>query len=206
MTPILRIARAHAPEHLTAVLDLIADASAWLGGKHTDQWQNPWPDRTQRDERVKRGVDGGKTWIVWSKEQGRDEEVPVATVTIAKRANSAVWPRQVCREEKSKRTERGVYLHRLITARDYAGLGLGSDLIDWAGRRAAREYGAKWIRIDVWRDNLDLHKYYLGRGFDFVSECPDPGYPSSALFRKAIRDIDKSFSPQFTDTNTSPFS
>jgi GNAT superfamily N-acetyltransferase len=197
----MRIARADATErNMGMVLGLIAEAAGWLREtKDTDQWQSPWPDEEQRNERVWRGLTGGKTWIVWSREEGEDEEVPAATVTIARHANPAVWPHDV------SEAKRAVYVHRLITARTYAGQGLGADLIDWAGQRAAREYGARWIRIDVWRDNLDLHKYYLGRGFDSCGECPDARYPSSALFQKAVPSIEATFRPQFIDTDPWPF-
>ena len=67
MTSTLRIARAaDTPENLTAILGLIAEASAWLSLKGTDQWQKPWPSRTQRDARVRHGLQHETTWIVWA--------------------------------------------------------------------------------------------------------------------------------------------
>ena len=57
-------------------------------------------------------------------------------------------------------TERAVYLHRLITARKYAGHGLGGSLVNWAAEHARAKYGARWIRIDVWTTNTDLHRFY----------------------------------------------
>jgi hypothetical protein len=42
-----------------------------------------------------------------------------------------------------------VYAHRLIVTRDFAGWGLGAELIDWTGFRGRLHCGAKWIRIDV---------------------------------------------------------
>ena len=176
MTETMRIARASEGDFRT-VIGLIDEASAWLRDKDTDQWSAPWPDEAGRDARVMRGLQGGKTWIIWH--DGR----PAATMTIATRANPAVWSRQACECDLS---ERAVYVHRLITARDYAGWGLGAELIDWAGVRGRRDYGARWVRIDVWTSNTALHDYYIKREFRRCGTCADPGYPSGALFQKRV--------------------
>ena len=59
-------------------------------------------------------------------------------------------------------------------------------VLDWAGLRAIRRYGAHWVRVDVWTTDKALHAYYRGQGFEFcgVSEEIDH-YPSAALFQKA---------------------
>jgi GNAT superfamily N-acetyltransferase len=201
MSTTLHIARVKATdENLTTILGLIEEAAGWLRTKGTDQWQRPWPSLAERDKRVMRGLEGGKTWGV----RDRDEIMGVlsGTVTIAKQANPQVWSAQVREEEL---TEPAVHVHRLIVARDRGDRGLGADLIDWAGQRAAREYGAKWIRIDVWTSNRELHKYYMRRGFEPVGLCADTSYPSRALFQKAVSDIDRDFRPQFIDTDAHPF-
>lgn len=181
MTDTLRLTRAdNSPEHFRIILGLIDDAAAWLRSKGTDQWERPWPDRERRDARVQKGLHGRKTWIVW---HGTE---PAATVTIARHANPAVWP-----ESAYDLSEPAVYLHRLITAPAYAGWGLGAELIDWAGLSAAEQYGARSIRIDVWRTNTALHDYYRKRGFEFAGFCPDPTYPSGALFEKPVSTIDR---------------
>lgn len=182
----MRIARATS-HHLDAVLGLIEDATQWLGTKRTDQWRRPWPDWATRDARVLRGLENRKSWIVW------DDDVPAATVTMATRANPAVWSSLGC---VCDRSERAVYVHRLITARKYAHRGLGSQLIDWAGLYASRAYGAKWIRIDVWTSNTGLHEYYESKGFKRCGTCADPQYPSGALFQKPVAEIREPRTPE----------
>jgi GNAT superfamily N-acetyltransferase len=200
MTARLRIVRAEATdENLQVVLRLIDEAAQWLHKKGTNQWARPWPDPTSRDERVRRGLEGGKTWFVQDEAQNT-----LATVTIATHANPCVWPASAWADESTHNSD-AVYVHRLIVARGEAGKGLGEDLFDWAGQRAAREYRAKWIRIDVWTANLDLHKYYESRGFEPAGFCADPKYPSGALFEKEILHIAEDFQPQFRDTDLSPF-
>ena len=105
--------------------------------------------------------------------------------------NPAVWPTGTCECDLA---ERAVYVHRLISARNYAGRGLGARLIDWAGLRARSVYGAKWIRIDVWTTNHDLHGFYQKIGFEPCGTCPDPSYPSGALFQKPVSNIGRTMS------------
>jgi GNAT superfamily N-acetyltransferase len=181
----MRIALA-TTEDFDTVLGLIDEAAAWLRTKNTDQWATPWPDRDARDARVKRGLAGEKTWIVW------DGTVAAATVTLTPRLNPKVWSRPACLCDLG---ERAVYAHRLITARSYRGQGLGAQLIDWAGLRARYRYGAKWIRIDVWSTNAGLHDYYLNAGFEPCGGCEDPGYPSGKLFQKRTARIEASDIP-----------
>jgi len=178
--------------HLDAVLGLIDEAAAWLRTKDTDQWEAPWPDRASRDLRVLRGLQNGKTWIVW------DGNIAAATITITTRRNNAVLARPAC---TANLAERAVFVHRLITSRKYAGLGLGAELINWAGLRGGREYGAKWIRIDVWRTNTGLHDYYTSKGFKPCGICEDPDYPSGALFEKPVAGIWVPRYPKFTETS-----
>ena len=187
----LQIARASA-QHLDEVLGLIDDARSWLWTKDTDQWDKPWPDPAARNERVLAGLRNKKTWIVW------DGNIAAATITITTRRNNAVWARPAC---TANLAERAVFVHRLITSRKYAGLGLGAELIDWAGLRGGREYGAKWIRIDVWRTNTGLHDYYTSKGFKPCGICEDPDYPSGALFEKPVAGIWVPRYPKFTETS-----
>jgi len=175
----MRIERARATrKDIKTVLGLIGEASAWLRTKDTDQWAKPWPDRKARNARVLQGLKRGKTWIVW------DGNIAAATVTIAEEANLKVWS-----ECKCNLLDKAVYVHRLITAREYAGLGLGEQLIDWAGLRGHDLKRAEWIRIDVWASNEGLHNFYTKRGFVPCGRCTDPDYPSGALFQKPVAAI-----------------
>jgi GNAT superfamily N-acetyltransferase len=191
----MRIAKG-TPEDLWAVLRLADEASAWLGNeKKSDQWQRPWPNKAARDDRVRQGLENGETWLVWD---GRN---PAATVTITTEHDPAVWSEPGCTCDPD---EPAVYVHRLIVARDYAGRGLGAELVDWFGRWARRGYGARWIRIDVWTTNKELHAYYLDTGFEPCGFCADPDYPSAALFQKDVAATLDPGTPQFTESADDP--
>jgi GNAT superfamily N-acetyltransferase len=189
VTAPMLIAKATAGQ-LDVVLGLVSEASEWLRTKKTDQWARPWPTEEARDQRVLTGLQNEKTWIVW------DGDTAAATVTIATKANINVWqdPARTC-----DLSEKAVYVHRLITARKYAGTGLGEELINWAGLRGKRRNRAKWIRIDVWTSNEALHAYYENLGFVRCGECPDPLYPSGALFQKPTSALSVPVRPHFTE-------
>lgn len=184
--------RLASPDDLYKVRQLVHEAAEWLQrDKDTDQWAKPWPTSEARDRRVLAGLKYRKTWIVW------DGNIPAATVTIDTKADHAVWSGPGCTCDVSAPA---VYAHRLITARDYAGLGIGAELIDWTGLRGLRRYRARWIRVDVWSSNHVLHDYYRARGFQPCGRCPDPDYPSGVLFQKPVSAIKEPDRPKFTES------
>jgi hypothetical protein len=71
----------------------------------------------------------------------------------------------------------------MVTTREVAGREIGSALLDWASRRAA-SHGKRWIRLDAWRSNADLHRYYVQRGFHHVRTVELPHRRSGALFQR----------------------
>jgi hypothetical protein len=172
------------PDDLEVILRLIENAAEWLRTKNTDQWSRPWPNKHERDIRVLRGLDAGKTWLV------EDNETPAATVTFRPEPNLDLWSEEEIREPAA-------YMSRLVINRAYAGMHVGEMLTDWAGVRARSEFGAQSIRIDVWTTNVSLHSYYEKRGFHFLRFCSIDKYPSSALFYKPTARIDASAQSQF---------
>lgn len=172
--PPLLLSRATGSDHDHDVITgLIDEAANWLRTKNTDQWAQPWPSEEDRSHRILRDLRARKTWIAWD-EQG----APAATIT-ADSEHSPIWPGWRLRE-------RAVYVCRLVVSRGHAGEGLGAELLDWVGRRAREQFGARWIRVDVWTTNNALHEYYRRQGFESCgfSEAINH-YPSAALFQKA---------------------
>lgn len=169
------------PGDLREVRRLLREAAEWLRGKDTDQWARPWPDRTGQRERIRNDVLKGKTWLVW------DGTTSAATITIdtdepVAANEQRVWP-------DHKNGDPALYVRRVIVSRNYAGLGLGAALLDWAAEVAKRDHGARLIRVDVWTTNVALHAYYERQQF-VRCESRDPrelaDYPSQALFEREI--------------------
>jgi GNAT superfamily N-acetyltransferase len=174
----LLVLRRATPDDFEAVRSLLREASRWLGTRNTDQWAVPWPDENGRNTNIERAIRAGRTWIVVN-----DESRPAATLTASPN-HHGIWP-------EPDRRDPAVYVRRITVSRspEYAGYGLGAQLLDWAGLRGHRDYGALWVRVDVWTTNTKLHDYYLRQGFEHCGQCPIPGYPSAALFQKPVESI-----------------
>ncbi len=104
----------------------------------------------------------------------------IATLTVNRSTYPGLW---TVEEER----EPALYFHRLIVARSAAHRGLGAELLDKVSQCAAKQ-GAKWVRMDVWTNNYDLHRYYLRQGFQHVRTLDLPDYPSDALFQRPVND------------------
>jgi GNAT superfamily N-acetyltransferase len=183
--PLLVLRRA-SPGDFDAVRTLLREASRWLGTKSTDQWAVPWPDENGRNTNIRRAIRAGRTWIVVD-----DEARPAATLTASPN-HHGIWP-------EPDGCEPAVYVRRITVSRRFAGQRLGSQLLDWAGLRAGREYGALWVRVDVWTTNKKLHEYYVAQGFEKRGRCPIPNYPSAVLLQKPVDQIKFPATPLFRE-------
>jgi RimJ/RimL family protein N-acetyltransferase len=171
----IRVAR---PYDINTILEMIEEAKQWLPTIGTSQWSTDWKDGEglRRSDRVKYSLKDGNTWLGYVLFRG--QEIPVATVTIEYNVDSMVW------SDVPAESRPCAYLGRLVTARDFAGLDIGTAVIGWACQYAAEEFSAECVRIDVWTDNHRLHNYYLARGFRSRGFCADERYPSRARFER----------------------
>jgi len=164
------------PDDLDTLVAFRDQAAAWLAGRGIDQWQEPWPTEDLMVEGMLRNVEAGETFIVWD-----DDQAPVATITINRWAKPELWTPE-------EAAEAALYAHKVTVDRDHAGQGLGAELLDWAGTRAADE-GADWLRVDVWTTNEHLQHYYLRQGFTYVRTVVLPHNPSGALFQRPAKHV-----------------
>jgi ribosomal protein S18 acetylase RimI-like enzyme len=163
---------------LPAVLELIDEAKLWLPSKYTDQWSKDWADQQgrKRSDRVQDSIVQGTTSIVTVTYE--KQTYAVATVTIEPNGNPLVWDRPGDLDFSA------VYLSRLVVARRFAGLKIGTALLNWACDHARLRHQAELVRIDVWTRNFPLHKYYRDRGFRWQGYCKNTSYPSRARFQR----------------------
>lgn len=80
---------------------------------------------------------------------------------------------------------RTFYVHRMATAPDCAGYGLGARLLGKAADNA-RERGGVLLRLECSRTNEGLKRYYVGQGFRQVGDVIVPNRFSGALFQRVI--------------------
>lgn len=137
---------------------LRTEAEQWLSAAGTDQWSDP-EIGSQAITKWQQSIHDGRTWVLLAEDQAL-----IGTVSRGP-ADRDFW-------QASDRPETGLYLYKLIISRSAPRRGLGGLVIDWLSRIAVLE-GRDWIRIDCWRTNYRLHKYYEDLGFTHVrTEAP----------------------------------
>lgn len=142
----------------TALMKLRIEAEGWLADAGIDQWRAPG-FRERGLAKWQGNIADGRTWVV---PDGNGELL--GTITLA-RPDTDFWT-------KADEPDSAIYVAKLITARAAAGQRLGGRMLDWAGG-VAQAQSRPWLRLDVWRDNTKLQRYYLNEGFTHVrTEAP----------------------------------
>jgi ribosomal protein S18 acetylase RimI-like enzyme len=147
------------------VLDLLAEAAAWLYGRGIAQWPPRFPTNS-----VQAQIAVGEALLV--------EEVhhPVATLVVAEE-DTELW---------GSDTAPAYYISRLAVARRASGAYLGCRLIDWVAGKAS-ERGWQYIRLATASNNPALRRYYERAGFEHVIDPPHARWPTSLYERKVTR-------------------
>ncbi|MFR9758192.1 GNAT family N-acetyltransferase [Streptomyces sp. TR06-5] len=155
-------------DELLTVESLLKEASAWLAVRGIDQWQYP-PHR----DRITRALELGDCFL--AVENG---EV-VGTIQVDSYADPEFWTAE-------DRPDEALYVHRMAVKRSVAGEGIGACMLDWAGERASAA-GKRWLRLDAWKDNPGLHRYYETVGFHLVRIVDLPHRRSGALYERSVK-------------------
>lgn len=163
-------------EDLEEVLDLLADAAAWVHDLgHADQWCDEFWHQGRRvpfdPERIRAGIGAGWTYVL------RERNLAVATVTINAVADPDFWT--------DADAGKALYLSKMAVRSDRHHRGLGRQMIEWANDKAAAE-GAAWLRLDAWKSNEELHLYYKRQGFQHLRTAEFGHRRSGALFQREV--------------------
>lgn len=149
------------------------EAARWLATKGTDQWSNAGITQCEFENRVHESVAEGGTWIAET-----DNQVPVGTVAVDEHEDDpGLWPIELLRES--------FVVHRMIVPRPAAGQGIGTLLLEHA-ESLARAAGKRWLLLDAWTTNHELHEYYRSQGFTHFKNVAEHSTPSAALFMRRI--------------------
>lgn len=144
----LEIRRAD-PAEVVPVIEILAEATAWLRTKGIEQW----PDRFSHDF-ITALVGEGTLFV------GVQGTEIVATVTL-QWSDPGFW---------GAREDAG-FIHRLAVRRSHSGV--GTALIEWADRQAAAR-GRAFLCLDTITSNARLRAYYEGLGFREVGQMSGP--------------------------------
>jgi ribosomal protein S18 acetylase RimI-like enzyme len=147
------------------IVDVLTEAADWLLTKGIRQWPSPFPPKY-----IDGDLTAGFTYLVFL-----DDEL-AGTITLKER-DPIFWP---------DAPHDALYLHRVAVRRQHQGL--GDFLISWAERRALAQ-GKEYLRLDCWKQNMSLRRYYEDRGFEYKGDIQglNEGTPwECALYEKRI--------------------
>ncbi|MFD8550364.1 GNAT family N-acetyltransferase [Streptomyces fradiae] len=161
------VVRAAGPDELEVVEGLLKEASAWLAARGIDQWQYP-----PHTDRITRALERGDCYLAFRNDK------PAGTLQVDDFADPEFWT-------ADDRPETALYVHRMAVSREASGEGLGAVLLDWAAGQA-RDAGKTWLRLDAWKDNPGLHRYYEEHGFELVRIVDLPHRRSGALYQRRV--------------------
>lgn len=165
MTLHIRLADEHDVESVSA-LRIEAEDRLHMAG--IDQWHN----RERGLRNLREGIEAGETFVVTD-----DQEEVVATLTLSG-PDPDWW-------HEGDDPEAALYLYKLIIGDAWRGTGLGDELLDWACDQAESQ-GKRFVRLDCWRTNTALQRYYLARGFRHIRTETAPERGSGALFERPV--------------------
>ncbi|MET8146355.1 GNAT family N-acetyltransferase [Sphaerisporangium sp. NPDC005288] len=148
------------------VVALRIESERWLHAAGVRQWT----DRERGIRIIRDRIAAGGTYLVVD-----DDRAVVASLTLD-HPDLDFWT-------KDDEPDAALYLYKFMITGRYRGTGLGDELLDWACAQAQSQ-GKRWVRLDCWRDNLDLQQYYLDRGFAHVRTMVVEGRDSGALFQR----------------------
>ncbi|MFC9892414.1 GNAT family N-acetyltransferase [Nocardia sp. NPDC127579] len=157
---------------LGTICRLRLQRTAWLTARGSDQWTvagHGKPIETFAHA-VGRSLEAGESWIA-----DCDGEA-AGTITVNRHADPHLW--SPCELEDA------VIVHYMIVDLRFAGHRIGHHLLAHAGRLAHDQH-RKWVRLDAWTTNTELHDYYRRAGFQLRRIAgPLATGPSCALFER----------------------
>ncbi len=143
------IVRRAVPTELDQIIDILAECSAWLKGRHIDQW----PDRFSPTVLLP-DLEAGNLYVVPA------DSCLAATVTL-QWTDSMFW---------GERADAG-FIHRLGVRRSHAGI--GRSVVEWAAKEVLSR-GRQYLCLDCPSTNLRLRRYYEELGSRWLERWPVP--------------------------------
>jgi GNAT superfamily N-acetyltransferase len=156
---------------LDTVMALLQERIDWLRSRGSDQWSTS----ANWQAKFEPALDAGHVWLLL------DGQDPIGTITVEFQGDRDFWSQEECAEPAA-------YLSKLAIQLDHAGDELGALLTDWACDYAYRR-GCKFVRLDAWRTNDELHEYYATRGWKYLRTVENPGRNSGSLFQLAAKPL-----------------
>jgi len=155
---------------LISIVNLRRARAAWLATRGTDQWQVGL-GTDGFEQRVKQSIGNGETWVAVD-----EENHLFGTIAVDQWTNPGLWSE----DELSD----ALIIHRMITRRIDA-RNSGAELLRHADELASN-LDKKFLRLDAWTTNQQLHRYWKKVGFHHVRTVLPHESLSTALFERRV--------------------
>ncbi|MFJ9819971.1 GNAT family N-acetyltransferase [Streptomyces sp. NPDC101151] len=152
------------------IASMWGEAGQRLKVKGINQWQYP-PNR----EKIAADIRQGYAYLVV------DGTQYLGTITVDTFADPEFWL-------PGDMPEDALYAHRIIVLANAAGTSLGASMLDWASQKASK-LGKSWLRVDAWKTNPALGRYYESQGFTHVRTVDLPHRRSGALYQRSAGSV-----------------
>lgn len=141
------------------------EAARWLKSQGIDQWQYA-PNMAA----IIRDIEHGHAYMAV------DGSEYLGTITVDDFADPEFWT-------PGDAPGSALYAHRIIVCPAVGGNALGAAMLDWASEKAAKT-GKEWLRVDAWKTNARLGRYYERQGFKHLRTVDLPHRRSGALYQR----------------------
>ena len=152
------------PEDLLLVMEILAEAAAWLKQKGINQWPSPPNEHWQR--RMAAAVERGELFTFGIVKN----RFAIARFTWT----DPYWPND----------NLAGYLHTMAVRPAMQGQNVGGLILFWAMMKTKQE-GRQFLRLDCLAGNGRLRHYYEELGFIYRGEVQDHDY-MAALYEKMV--------------------
>ncbi len=155
------------PDELPIVMGILDECAAWLHSRGIAQWALPQPPHE------------------WEKMR---RQIGLEHVTLArlKADRSLVGTLRIEWQDPfwNDYSDIAGYVHALAIRSHVRGHGLGVRLLEWAQAQIA-DRGRTYIRLDCWKENPQLLRYYEVLGFRHCGDFIDGAW-AGALYEKEV--------------------
>lgn len=136
---------------LDDIMQIIADARAYMAGFNIDQWQDGYPER----EVIERDIELSQAYVL--KIDGK-----ICGVMAIQQGIEPFYA--TIDGEWLSNGEPYATIHRIAVSSHLRGKGAASKMFDFA-EELCKELGINWLRVDTHRGNKTMNKRLLKQGF-----------------------------------------
>lgn len=136
------------------IYKIMDSCTEWLSNKKLDYWEGVYSL-----EKLKRRINKNIIYIL------RDNSKIIGTITLTKERSSYYTDKD--NEYFKDPNGKAVYILGLAISPKYMKKGFATKLIEYAENRTKQE-GIKYIRFEIFSNDIDLTKFYQNRGYVIV--------------------------------------